>query len=134
MLRLVAYAPDGVRRFPVNRSELIVGSLPECDIFLPYTGVAQRHARLLYDGNQLRIEDLGSRRGLLVSGRKVKEASLEVLDEIRLGGVTLLVEDVVPGPEKPPPPPSEEKAGPPRIAPDRLIQHLNRIAEWVLAD
>lgn len=134
MLRLVAYAPDGVRRFPVHRSELIIGSFPDCDICLPYTGVAQRHARLLYDGSQLRIEDLGSRRGLLVSGRKVKEALLEVLDEIRLGGVTLLVEDVVPGPEKPPPPAPAEPIGPPRITPERMIEHLNRISEWVLAD
>src|SRR6059058_1389854 len=109
MLRLVAYAPDGVRRFPVHRSELIIGSWPECDIYLPYTGVAQKHARLIYDGNELRIEDLGTRKGLLVSGRKVRESALEVLDEIRLGGVTLLVEDVAPGPEKAPPPPVEEK-------------------------
>ncbi|HEX3553683.1 MAG TPA: sigma 54-interacting transcriptional regulator [Thermoanaerobaculia bacterium] len=134
MLRLVAYSPGGVQRYPVHRSELIIGSSRECDICLEHTGVAQRHARLLYDGNQLRIEDLGSRRGLLVSGRKVKEASLEVLDEIRLGVVTLLVEDVVPGPEKPPPPPPAEPIGPPRITPERMIEHLNRISEWVLAD
>lgn len=134
MLRLVAYAPDGVRRFPINRSELIVGSHADCDIVLSYTGVAQRHARLLYDGSQLRIEDLGSRRGLLVSGHKTKEALLEVLDEIRLGGVTLLVEDVVPGPGKPPPPDPVAKAGPPSITPKRMIEHLNRISEWVLAD
>src|SRR5262245_216007 len=118
MLRLVAYAPDGVRRFPVHRNELIIGSWPECDIHLPYTRVAQQHARLLYDGNLLKIEDLGTRKGLLVSGRRVREASLEVLDEIRLGGVTLLVEDIVPGPEKAPPPPEETPAdGPPRITP-----------------
>ena len=135
MLRLVAYAPDGVRRFPVHRSELIVGSWPECDIYLPYTGVAQQHARILYDGRELRIEDLGTRKGLLVSGRKVKEASLEVLDEIRLGNVTLLVEDVVPAPEKVlPPAPEQPTDGPPRISSQRMIEHLNRISEWVLAD
>src|SRR4051794_35559108 len=136
MLRLVAYAPDGVRRFPVHRSEMIIGSWPECDIFLPYTGVAQKHARLIYDGTTLRIEDLGTRKGLLVSGRKVREAALEVLDEIRLGGVTLLVEDIVPGPEKPPAAPVEEKRadGPAGITPLRMIEHLNRISEWVLAD
>ncbi|MFL6234275.1 MAG: sigma 54-interacting transcriptional regulator [Thermoanaerobaculia bacterium] len=135
MLRLVAYAPDGVRRFPVHRSELIIGSWPECDIYLPYAGVAQRHARLIYDGNELRIEDLGTRKGLLVSGRKVRESALEVLDEIRLGGVTLLVEDVVPGPEKAPPPVEEKVVdGPPVITPCRMIEHLNRISEWVLGD
>lgn len=138
MLRLVAYAPDGVRRFPVHRSELIIGSWPECDICLPYTGVAQRHARLLYDGNELKIEDLGTRKGLLVSGRKVREASLEVLDEIRLGGVTLLVEDIVPLPEKETASltPAEEKPadGPPKMTSCRMIGHLNRMSEWVLAD
>src|SRR5689334_8352143 len=104
MLRLVAYAPDGVQRFPVHRSELLIGSEPECDICLPYTGVAHQHARLRFDGSQLRIEDLGSRKGVLVGGRKVRESALEVLDEIRLGVVTLLVEDVVPPPEKVTPP------------------------------
>src|ERR1700686_414211 len=125
MLRLVAYAPDGVRRFPINRSELIVGSHDDCAICLPYTGVAQGPARLLYDGSQLRIEDLGSRRGLLVSGHKTKEALLEVLDEIRLGGVTLLVEDVVPGPGKPPPPDPVAKVGPPSITPKRMIERTH---------
>ena len=135
MLRLVAYAPDGVRRFPVHRSEQIIGSWPECDIYLPYTGVAQKHAKLTYDGNVLRIEDLGTRKGLLVSGRKVREAALEVLDEIRLGGVTLLVEDIIPGPEKTLAPVEEKRAdGPPVITPYRMIEHLNRISEWVLAD
>lgn len=115
---------------------MLIGSQPECDIYLPYTGVAQRHARLRYDGSELRIEDLGSRKGMVVSGKKVREALLAVLDEIRLGGVTLLIEDVAPEVEKPPAPPLESRvpAGPPRITPERMLEHLCRISEWVLAD
>ena len=137
MFRLVAYAPDGVRRFPVLKSESLIGSQPECDICLPYTGVAQKHAILRYDGGALRIEDLGgSRKGLLVSGRKVRESALEVLDEIRLGGVTLLVEDVAPPPQPAPaaPPAEPAPAGPPRSTPERMVEHLCRISEWVLSD
>ena len=135
MLRLVAYAPDGVRRFPVPRAELLIGSWPECDIYLPYSGVAQRHARLRYDGSALTIEDLGSRKGLLVAGRKVREASLEVLDEIRLGGITLLVEDVTPELERPAPPPAlPEPPRESRMSPERMVEHLCRLGEWVLAD
>jgi DNA-binding NtrC family response regulator len=134
MLRLVAYAPDGVRRFPVLLAEQLIGSWPECDIYLPYTGVAQRHAKLRYDGSELRIEDLGSRRGLLVAGKKVREAALEVLDEIRLGGVTLLVEDIAPEPERRPPPPPRAVPSEPTITPERMVGHLCRISEWVLAD
>src|SRR5437588_8757554 len=100
MLRLVAYAPDGVRRFPLHRAEMLIGSAPECDLCLPYIGVALRHARLHFEGEALRIEDLGSRKGLLVSGRKVREAALEVLDEIRIGNVTLLLGDITAPPER----------------------------------
>src|SRR5579864_7360122 len=108
MLRLVAYAPDGVRRFPVHRAEMLIGSAPECDLCLPYIGVALRHARLHFEGDALCIEDLGSRKGLLVAGRKVREAALEVLDEIRIGNVTLLVEDMLQPPERLP---EEEEPG-----------------------
>jgi len=137
MFRLVAYAPDGVRRFPILKSESVIGSQPECDVCLPYTGVAPRHAVLRYDGSALRIEDLGgSRKGLLVSGKKVRESALEVMDEIRLGAVTLLVEDVMPPPQPVPPGPLPEPvpAGPPRNTPERMVEHLCRISEWVLSD
>ena len=139
MYCLVAYAPDGVRRFPVSRPCLVIGSEPDCDVYLPYTGVAHRHATLHVDGDGLRIEDLGSRRGVLVSGRKVRESALEVLDEIRVGGVTLLVEDVLPegngaapaaAAVRPPPRP----ATPQVASPQRLIDHIGRISQWVLAD
>jgi hypothetical protein len=64
----------------------VIGSRPGCDIFLPYSGVAQRHARISMDNGVLRVEDLGSRKGLMVDGRRVKEAELQVLDEVKLGG------------------------------------------------
>lgn len=133
MFRLVAYAPDGVQRFPINADEMVIGSEPHCDVFLPYSGVAQRHARLFRLNAELHIEDLGSRKGMLVSGRRVKEASLGVLDEIRLGGVTLLVEDVIaegrPEPQVKAPPPA-----PPALDAEGMIRHLARVSDWVLAD
>jgi transcriptional regulator with AAA-type ATPase domain len=137
MFRVVAYAPDGVRRFPVLRPELLIGSRPECDIYLPYAGVAQQHAVLRYDGSELRIEDLGSRKGLLVGGKRVKAAALEVLDEIRVGGVTLLIEDVLPTPAAPTPGNGSEPApppGPPRIDAALMLDHLQLASEWVLGD
>jgi len=133
MLRLVAYAPDGVRRFPILRPELLIGSRPGCDIELPYSGVAGEHARVSFDGTVLRVEDLGSRKGLLVDGRRVKQAELQVLDEVRVGGVTLLVEDVVPEAEAPTPE-SAPPAGPPVMTPALMVEHLARISHWVLAD
>ena len=136
MLRLVAYAPDGVRRFPLARREMVIGSRPGCDIVLPYAGVAQRHARIVFDGQVLRVEDLGSRKGLTVDGKRVKEAELQVLDEVKLGGVTLLVEDVTPESEGNGAAATETPAEPGAIAmtPELMIEHLAGISHWVLAD
>ena len=76
MLRLIAYASDGVKRFPLAGGESIIGSEPDCDICLPYTGVAKHHVRISRENGSVRIEDLGSRRGLFVNGRRVREADL----------------------------------------------------------
>lgn len=136
MLRLVVYAPDGVRRFPLHRREMIIGSRPSCDVCLPYTGVAQSHARLRLENGDLRIEDLGSRRGVTVSGERVRDAPLEVLDEVRLGSVTLLVEEVMPEDDSPELGPAQDGPTPrePRITPEVMIRHLSEISNWVLAD
>lgn len=138
MLRLVAYAPDGVRRFPIHRRELVIGSQEQCDIVLPYSGVARQHARLIYEEGALQIEDLGSRRGLLVDGRRVKEARLEVLDEVRMGGVTLLIEDVAPESDEGWVVSVPVAEGPPKgvsvMTSALMVEHLARVSNWVLAD
>src|SRR5258705_7838696 len=94
MLRFVAYSHAGVQRFPVPRTAAVIGSAGDCEICIQQAGIAARHAQLSWDGDELRIADLGSRRGLVVNGRRVEEAGLQVLDEIKLGGTTLLLEDV----------------------------------------
>jgi transcriptional regulator with AAA-type ATPase domain len=137
VLRLVAYAPDGVQRFPVARSPLTIGSDADCDIRLPYSGVADHHARLHWDGEALRIEDLGTRRGLLVAGRKVREATFELLDEVRVGAVTLLVEDAAPEAVATPAtddPQPASAGGEPAISAEGMIRHLARVTEWVMTD
>ncbi len=135
MHRLVAYAPNGVRRFAVDRSEMLIGSEEDCDIQLPFAGVGRRHARLSSGEEEVRIEDLGSRKGVVVNGRKVRLAKLEVLDEIRLGSIALLLEDVV-----------QERVAEgdgagdhqpvlePVIDAPRMLDHLAGISQWVLAD
>lgn len=135
MYRLVAYAKNGVQRFPIASANLVLGSLPECDIYLPFTGVAKHHARITKNKSGLRIEDLGSRRGVLVNGERVQEATLEVLDEIRLGTITLLIEDIAP---EMPLQDLREDASPsavaPVITPEGMTRHLAAISKWVRAD
>lgn len=132
MLRLVAYANNGVRRFPVDRNVMLIGSGESCDVHLPFAGVGKEHARLEARGDAVRIEDLGSRKGLIVNGKRVKRADLEVLDEVRLGSIALLLEDVQPAAdeERADPEPAPEST----ITPSGMLEHLARISRWVLAD
>ncbi|MEM6455540.1 MAG: sigma 54-interacting transcriptional regulator [Acidobacteriota bacterium] len=128
MHRLVAYAPNGVRRFVVDRSVMVLGSDPACDIRLPYAGVGDQHARLHADEDGLRIEDLGSRRGVMVNGDRVRGAAdLQVLDEIRLGSIALLLEDQAVAPVAPAP-------EAPTLTPAGLLAHLAQLSRWVLSD
>ena len=76
MHRLVAYTYNGVQRFAVDRSEMLIGSGDDCDIQLPYAGVGRQHARVLSGDAEVEIEDLGSRKGVVVNGKRVKQAKL----------------------------------------------------------
>lgn len=134
MYRLVAYAHNGVRRFNLDRDEMILGSDDACDITLPFAGVGHNHARIKTQGDVVTIEDLGTRRGLLVNGERVKNIRLLPLDEIRLGSIALLLEDLQP--ETPRLLEADRISEPriPTITPERLLQHLAKVSRWVLAD
>lgn len=132
MLRLIAYVEDGARRFPLVRDEMTLGRDPGCEICLPYQGVGDRHARVRLRGERVEIEDLGSRRGLSVNGEKVRFAELALLDEVRIGTVSLLLEEVE-GEA-----PVVLAALPERVRgearPEILLDHLATVSRWVLED
>ena len=133
MHRLVAYAHNGVQRWNVDRDELVIGSDEDCDVHLPFAGVGHRHARLMFGDGEVTIEDLGSRRGLLVNGERVRESRLEVLDEIRLGSIALLLEDVA----KEAPPAEAPINSDPAVSvmtPESMLEHLAKVSRWVLSD
>ncbi len=136
MLRLVAYAPNGVRRIALSRRETVLGSAEDCDVQLPFPGVAPHHARVVREAGALRLEDLGSRKGVLLNGERVRTAPLEALDEIRLGGLAILVEDAgrAPAARPSPEPASEPPLATAVITGERLLAHVASVSHWVLAD
>lgn len=134
MYRLVAYAHNGVRRYNLDRGEMVLGSDQACDIVLPFAGVGHTHARVKTTGDLVTIEDLGSRRGTLVNGEKVKSVGLQPLDEIRLGSIALLLEDLQPEVQRAPEARREPEVREPTISAEKMLRHLARVSRWVLAD
>jgi hypothetical protein len=81
--------------FPVRRSEDLssagdrcIGRDPACEICLSGTEVSRRHALLkpATDTAKAIIEDLGSRNGVRVNGRRVSRSELNDGDVVRVGG------------------------------------------------
>ena len=69
----VVSGPEDGRRFALERPAMTIGRLPSCDISLPLDpSVSRNHARLMRDGSDCVVEDLGSRYGTEVDGVPVR--------------------------------------------------------------
>jgi DNA-binding NtrC family response regulator len=56
--------------------------------------LSREHARFTLVAGRVRVEDLGSRNGTRIAGRRVEAAELEVGDEVHLGGVLVRIQAV----------------------------------------
>jgi adenylate cyclase len=77
----------------VHQDELIIGRLPECDLYLPFGGISRQHARLIKVSPEVwKIEDLGSKNGTQLN-EQVVTSPQQVYhgDIIWLGNVSLVV-------------------------------------------
>ncbi len=78
------------REIGLLEGENIVGRDEGCAICLDSVRVSRRHARILVTGRGARLEDLGSKNGTFLGGRRLsRPADLADGDEISIGGVRL---------------------------------------------
>jgi DNA-binding winged helix-turn-helix (wHTH) protein len=78
------------REIQLGEGENVLGRDRDVVVWLDSSTVSRRHARITIQGGQALIEDLGSRNGTWVGGRKAEKATaLSDRDEIKLGSVVL---------------------------------------------
>ena len=66
--------------------EVIIGRSPDCHITIEDPLVSRQHAKIVIEEALARIEDMGSRNGVVVNGEKIDvRAELVDGDRIRLG-------------------------------------------------
>jgi class 3 adenylate cyclase/pSer/pThr/pTyr-binding forkhead associated (FHA) protein len=78
----------------IAQDQFILGRLPECDLYLPYSEVSRRHCqfRRVAQG-KWRVEDLGSTNGTLLNHSRLQEpAVINDGDYIQVGNVTIKVQ------------------------------------------
>jgi hypothetical protein len=88
-LTLLTGARKGQGHFPLKRNQMIMGRATDADITLSDTGISRHHARIVREGDDFVVEDLGSTNGTEVNGQLVKRRRLADGDRVRLGNSTL---------------------------------------------
>ncbi len=82
------------RTHPLREGETVVGRAEDCGIVVHDTLVSRSHFRVLVDGRRALVEDLGSRNGTWLNGRRANgPVEIRDGDELRAGDAVLLVRE-----------------------------------------
>jgi len=68
----------------------VIGRSPDATIQCDVTGVSRHHARIVFADGEATLEDLESKNGTYLQGRRITSARLTDGDEIRLGKAQLI--------------------------------------------
>ncbi|MEH2456777.1 adenylate/guanylate cyclase domain-containing protein [Nostoc sp.] len=124
---------DTERTIAVDQNVFTIGRLPECNLYLPFTGVSRNHARLVKMAEGVwTIEDMGSKNGTQVNKYLVNcPQELNHGDVLWLGNVSLVVLLTSPVPQSTP-----EYLGTSDINEQRTILHnVEQLQQqWIAAD
>jgi predicted component of type VI protein secretion system len=90
---LVMFTSEGQRRsFSLPKSTTIIGRREDCDVRIPLGEVSRKHCRLTADGDELRVEDMGSSNGTFLNGVRVQEAAIQPGDSLQIGPIAFAVQ------------------------------------------
>jgi len=89
----------GERRLPLTNGENLVGRTTEAHVWIAHSTVSRRHARIVVAGPEACVEDLDSKNGTSVGGRKVAAPhALRDGDLVRFGDALFTYRRVEPSP------------------------------------
>ena len=103
---------------PGGDFELVLGRGEGCAVRVADPNVSRRHARLFRAGASLFAEDLGSRAGTFLNGRRLEGPSpIDAGDSLALGAFVLRIEPIAATPRPPASAPASVGPGAPRTPP-----------------
>lgn len=93
----VTEGPNKGTCFAISGESVLVGRAPECDIRLDNArGISRQHCRIFTTPDGLRIQDLESQNGVVIQGKRVKDAIIKPGIAFKIGEVVLLFHAVNP--------------------------------------
>jgi DNA-binding winged helix-turn-helix (wHTH) protein len=78
------------RQVPLSEGDNVLGRAPDAAVWIDALGVSRHHARIIVEGGDATVEDLGSKNGTYVGAERVTApCRLADGDQIRLGSVVI---------------------------------------------
>ena len=95
MIVSVSQAGNGApKRIDLERTEIVLGKHPDCDVVLADPKVSRRHARIVSRDGALFVGDLGSTNGTKLNGELLSgEAALRSGDVIEIAAFRIQIEE-----------------------------------------
>ena len=92
MLRIILKFNNTVlKELKIDQDEIIIGRDTGNDIQIDNIAVSREHARIIKGPNYYFIEDMSSKNGTFVNGKKIKKKFLKGDDEITIGKHSLQI-------------------------------------------
>ena len=86
------------REIQLLEGENVVGRDPDAALWIDHPSVSRRHARIVVAGGKAMLEDLESKNGTHLNGKKIERRSaLSDGDEVRIGPEVMVFRTVSPG-------------------------------------
>lgn len=109
-VNLVLFKNDGSQAiFPLPDGVTVLGRSRDCELRIPLKVVSRKHCQLSPNKESLKIQDLDSRLGTFLNGKRINGGSVKAGDYIRIGPLTFSVQ-IDGKPEKLVPPKARKQA------------------------
>ena len=92
MLNILLKLQDTVfKEFKIDQNKVIIGRDPGSDIQIDNIAISREHACIVKGPNDYFIEDMNSKNGIFIHGKKINKKFLKTNDEITIGKYSLQI-------------------------------------------
>jgi len=79
------------KEFKIDQNEIIIGRDPGSAIQIDNIAISREHACIVKGSNDYFIEDMNSKNGIFINGKKITKKFLKTNDEITIGKYSLQI-------------------------------------------
>lgn len=77
---------------PLTHERTLIGRLDDCQIRIQSGKISRHHCEIVFDGQSLKLNDLGSSNGTYLNQERVEQAELKAGDLVAIGSLVFLVQ------------------------------------------